>query len=479
MKKNNFRKISDKEFKNILFNEEGDYSDFANSKISGERLQKKIVAFANSEGASMYVGIHDRKEKKIDRNDGFNTVESANKVIDAAYRDIEPRIENLEHEFLKYKGKFIVKLEIPSSTKYHKTAKGEVIVRKGAKLITLKNPEEIKILSHKKGVDRYEDEIKNVELKLFFSSNYFKNFLSRIGFSGGKEEYLTKNNFIYNKKPRISAILCFLDEPQTVTKSGIKIIRYEFQKNPRKYAYKRERVSDKDYTIEGPIENLIRESIKRIEIIMKELAVEYPKEAILESVVNAVVHRDYYVQNEIQIKIFDNQIEIISPGGFAGGVTSKNILDHERFCRNPLLFRTLFKISSLEEQKKNRLNQDQGEGVKTIFNSMRKAGLADPIFREADNNVIVILKHTDAESYENKIIEYLKTHNYIANKEARKITGEEDKEKIKNVFKKLIKRNLIEVVDKNVPKSKVKYKLKGKNIELENKQPTFEFLKNL
>jgi ATP-dependent DNA helicase RecG len=472
-KKSNFRKISKKEFKNILINGEGDYSDFTNSKTSGERLQEKIVAFSNSEGGSIYVGIHDRKAGRIDRNDGFDTVEDASKVIDAAYRDIEPRIENLEHDFLKYERKLIVKLEIPSSAKVHKTAKGKVLIRRGAKLITLKRAEDIKFLNYKKGVDRYEDELKNVDLKLFSRSNYFKNFLKRMSFSGSKEEYLTKNNFVYNKKPRISAILCFLDEPQTITKSGVKIIRYEFQKNPRKYSYKRERVSNKDYTIEGPIENLIRESIKKIEMIMERLGIGYPKEAILESLVNAVIHRDYYIQNEIQIKIFDNQIEIISPGGFAGGVTSKNILNHERFSRNPMLVRTLFKISSLEKEKKNRLNQDQGEGIKTIVNSMRKAGLADPIFKEEDDSVVVILRHTNAESYEKKVIDYLKMHNYIANKDARKITGEEDKERIKNVFKKLVQRNSIEVVDKNVPKSKVKYKLKGKNVKFGGNQSEF------
>ncbi|MFA5276059.1 MAG: ATP-binding protein [Candidatus Omnitrophota bacterium] len=480
MKKNNFRNINKKEFKNILLSEEGDYSDFANSRICGKRLQEKTVAFANSEGGCLYVGIHDRREGKKDRNDGFNTVEDANRVIDAIYRDIKPAIENLDHKFLNYKGKFILKIEVPSSATDHATAKGKVLIRKGAEIIPLKSPEEIRRLRYKKGIYRYEDEIKSVDLKSFLNSNYFKDFLRRISFPGTRINYLTKNNFIYNKKPKISAVLCFLDNPQTVIKSGIKIIRYDFQKNPRKYEYRRERVSNKDYTIIGPIEKLIRESIKRIDIIMKELNIRYPKEAIVESVVNAVIHRDYYIQNEIQIKIYDNQVEIISPGGFAGGITSENISEHARFCRNPILVNTLYKISSLEKHKRDRLSQDQGEGIKTIVRSMRTAGLADPIFKEVDDSVIVTLKHANAESYENKVIEHLKVHNYIANKEARKITGEEDKEKIKNVFKKLIKRDLIEVVDKYVPKSKIQYKLKGKNIiKLEDKQPTFGFLNNL
>ena len=469
MSKDNFKKISKKEFDAVLQNEEGDYSDFANSLISGSKLQEKIVAFANSEGGDIYVGIHDRNDHKKDRNDGFDTVESASKVIDAAYRDIIPNIDNLEHEFVKYDKKIIARLIIPSSTQIHKTIKGDVFIRKGAQKVKL-HGDSIKLLKYKKGVDRYEDQVKNADLALFSSSKYFREFLKKIGFSGGPQKYLKRNNFVYDNKPKLSAILCFLDSPQSVTKSGIKIIRYEHQKYSRKYAYRRERVSDKDYTIEGPIEILIREGIKKIYEVMPK-NIKYPKEAILESLANAVLHRDYYIQNEIQVKIYDNRIEIVSPGGFAGGITVKNISNHERFARNPMVFRTLFKISSLEKKKENRLNQDQGEGIKTIFNSMRKAGLSDPEFDEKDNCVVVILKHENMESYESKIVEYLKNHNTIANKEAREVTGEEDKEKIKNVFKKLVKRGDIDVID-NPSKSKIRYKLKDgrSTINKENKQ---------
>lgn len=468
MKQNNYRKITQKEFNQILRNEEGDYADFVSSKASGVRIQEKIVEFANSDGGSLYVGIKDKKEKV--RFDGFNTVEDSSKVIDAAYRDIKPRIDNLEHEFLMYKNKIITKLVIPSSTKMHKTAKGEVLGRKGAQKIIHKG-EDIKILKYKKGVNRYEDEVKNIDLDLFLKSDYFAKFLKRISFSGDKKDYLIKNNFIFNNKPRIAAILCFLDTPQSIIKSGVKIIRYEHQKHSRKYAYRRERVSDKDYTIEGPVEVLIRESVKKIDEIMPQ-HIKYPKEAILESLANAVLHRDYYIQNEIQVKIYDNRMEIVSPGGFAGGITEKNIFSHERFSRNPIIFRALFKISSLEKRKQDRLNQDQGEGVKTILNSMRKAGLADPKFEGKGNSVIVVLKHANAESYENKIIDYLKKYDSIANKEAREITGEEDKEKIKNVFKKLLKRGRIEVVGSPKSTSKYKYKLKGKEVKSENKLKT-------
>ena len=465
--KDNFRKITKKEFEQILKNDEGDYSDFISAYAAGSRIQDKIVEFANSEGGVVYVGIKDKREKI--RLDGFDTVENSSKVIDATYRDIDPRIENLDHEFLSYNNKIIAKLIVPSSTKIHKNGRGQTIARKGAQKIIL-NEEDINILKYKKGVSRYEEEVKNIDLNLLLESKYFADFLKRIKYSGSKKEYLKRNNFIYQEKPRVSAILCFLDCPQLVIKSGIKIIRYEHQKHPRKYAYKRERVGDNDFTIEGPIELLIRDSIKKVDEIMPSYS-KYPKEAILEAIANAVLHRDYYLQNEIQIKIYDNRIEIISPGGFAGGITAKNIYTHGRFARNSQIFRTIFQISKTTD-KKNRLNQDQGEGVKTIKNSMRKAGLADPAFEEIDNGVMVVLKHANMESYENKILNYLKQNNTIVNKQAREITGEEDKEKIKNVFKKLLKRGDIEVIGSPKSTSGFKYKLRDGKLILEEKGKT-------
>lgn len=471
--KENFRKITEKEFEQILKNDEGDYSDFISANALGSRIQDKIVEFANSEGGVVYVGINDRREKN--RLGGFDTVEDSSKVIDAAYRDIKPRIENLEHEFLSYNNRIIAKLIVPASTKIQRNAKDKVIARKGAKQVILDN-EDIVILKYKKGVSRYEEEVKNIDLNLLLESKYFSNFLKKIGYSGSKGEYLKRNNFVYQGKPRVSAILCFLDCPQAVLKSGVKIIRYEYQKHSRKYAYKRERVSDNDFTIEGPIETLIRDSIKKVVEIIPSYS-KYPREAILEVIANAILHRDYYLQNEIQIKIYDNRVEIVSPGGFAGGITAKNIYTHGRFARNPQIFRTIFQISKTTE-KKNRLNQDQGEGVKTIKNSMRKAGLADPEFEEIDNGVMVILKHANMESYEKKICNYLEQNITIVNKQAREITGEEDKEKIKNVFKKLVKRGILEVVGTPKSTSEFKYKLKdGKLISEEEKQGQL-FFKN-
>jgi ATP-dependent DNA helicase RecG len=95
---------------------------------------------------------------------------------------------------------------------------------------------------------------------------------------------------------------------------------------------------------------------------------EYPPEAIWETIVNAVIHRDYSISDDIQILIFDNRIEILSPGKLPGYVSVENILD-ARFSRNAKMVRTL-------NRYRDPPNKDLGEGLNTTFQKMKEFGLS-------------------------------------------------------------------------------------------------------
>ena len=97
---------------------------------------------------------------------------------------------------------------------------------------------------------------------------------------------------------------------------------------------------------------------------------EYPPEAIWETIVNAVIHRDYSISDDIHILIFDNRIEILSPGKLPGYVNIENILD-ARFSRNSKMVRTL-------NRYKDPPNKDLGEGLNTTFQKMKEFGLKSP-----------------------------------------------------------------------------------------------------
>ncbi len=74
-----------------------------------------------------------------------------------------------------------------------------------------------------------------------------------------------------------------------------------------------------------------------------ELKPEIPKEVLREVVVNAVAHRDYHITSQIRIFIFDNRLEIMSPGKLPNGITLENIKLGVHSERNPLIVSYLAK----------------------------------------------------------------------------------------------------------------------------------------
>ena len=108
---------------------------------------------------------------------------------------------------------------------------------------------------------------------------------------------------------------------------------------------------------------------------------EYPEDAWLEGVVNAVFHRSYNLQgNCTMIKHFDDRMEISNSGPLPAQVNIHNIKE-QRFSRNPRIGRVLYEMGYVRE-----LN----EGVKHIYNSMSEYRLSEPIY--TDNDSIVTLR---------------------------------------------------------------------------------------
>ena len=111
---------------------------------------------------------------------------------------------------------------------------------------------------------------------------------------------------------------------------------------------------------------------------------KYPKRALQEAIINAIVHRDYEVSDPIRITIFSDRIEIRSPGALHWGV------DREKFrtgkaspkWRNQS-FAYLF--------NKLHLTQSEGQGIPTIIRTMREEGCPDPVFEIEEESVTCIL----------------------------------------------------------------------------------------
>ena len=185
---------------------------------------------------------------------------------------------------------------------------------------------------------------------------------------------------------------------------------------------------------------ITKETIDRIQVMgTKGLeSVTYPTETLHEVITNAVLHRDYSIADDVHVRIFDNRVEVESPGRLPAHITTKNILK-ERFARNGNLVRVINKFP-------NPPNKDVGEGLNTAFEAMRKLRLKDPVFIEPENSVVVQIKHEKLASAEEIIMEYLDNNPFITNRVARGLTGIRSENSMKVVFWKLRAKKLIQQV---------------------------------
>lgn len=112
--------------------------------------------------------------------------------------------------------------------------------------------------------------------------------------------------------------------------------------------------------------------------------VKYPIRALQEAVVNAIVHRNYEIPEPIRVTVFSDRIEIMSPGELHWGVDKQKFLKGKAGpkWRNQS-FAYLF--------NKLQLAQSEGQGLPTIFRTMREEGCPEPTFELETDSITCIL----------------------------------------------------------------------------------------
>ncbi|QNQ82754.1 ATP-binding protein [Lactobacillus sp. PV012] len=111
----------------------------------------------------------------------------------------------------------------------------------------------------------------------------------------------------------------------------------------------------------------------------------FPEIAIREAIVNAFAHRDYLLHSFIKIEIFDDRLEILSPGGIPDGLTLEEIKDGMTAVRNPQLVHILDKIKYIE---------NFGTGIRRMYEVYKGANL-EPRFEVRENSFKVILPNVN------------------------------------------------------------------------------------
>lgn len=442
------KKISQEEKEMLLVQREGHFFDFKGKEVSPASLTKTISGFANASGGELVVGVEEVEGLSgVELHwDGFEYEEKANGLLQC-FQDVDPLGNIILPTFLEVDGEpgLALHILVQKSQSILNAANGKAYKRKGAQSLPVSG-EALDRLKYDKGIASYEDELVNVEHDEVSNSAKVIEFLLDVVPSGEPLEWLTKQRVIDKGRPTVAGVLLFSDSPQALLpkRSAVKILRYK-----TKEGAERDFLVDNPETIEGATYDLIYSAVSRTREILEGIEklgtqgmekIVYPEEALHELVTNAILHRDYSIPADVQIRIFDNRVEIESPGSLPGHVTLANI-SRTQFARNPKVVRLINKFE-------NPPNKDVGEGINTAFEAMEKLRLKKPEFLEVEGALIVTLRHESLGSPEQLVLEYLDANPEITNQEAREITGIKSENTMKNVFYRLRDAGQIQQVPK-------------------------------
>ncbi|MGI5917242.1 MAG: ATP-binding protein [Anaerolineae bacterium] len=354
-------------------------------------LAEMIVAFANGVGGTIVLGMDEQGHVR-------DSAEDLEPLLARALQMCEPpfRAAELPEWHLEETPRGTVTTLVVKPTPYELSVQGrDVFVRSGSINIRL-SPEQ---RNHSRTLTVFEDDVvpgaSESDLDRAIIEEYQENRIKR----GPRGESFTRAELLRdagavdpNGRPTIAGLLLFGSHPHHFfPQVGVVVIRFKGT-SIREAAASGERYSRR-VEIVGPAARIVE---RTWEVLFEEIHQQsyldglerreryaYPLEAVREAVVNAICHRDYTITGQrIEIRLFDDRMEIISPGGLPGHITLENILD-EHYSRNPRLVRGLYYWGYIEEL---------GQGVDIIYDAMRREHHPPPEFRDTGRSVSVTLR---------------------------------------------------------------------------------------
>lgn len=438
--------VSNEDVQRLLGVEESHFLDLKAIDINPAGVTKAVSAFANTAGGELYIGIEevDTAEGVIRKWTGFQDMEAANGLVQAI-EQMAPLANHYQLEFLRNAAQpgLVAHLTVLKTREILLASNGRAYVRRGAQKLPV-DESAMDRLRYDKGIVSFEDELTDAMPDDVANSTTVIDFMLNVVPTGEPQSWLEKQRLISNGRPTVAGTLLFAEEPQAILpkRSAIKIFRYTTSQEGN-----RETLAFDPITMEGPVYELIYGSVDKAREVVEGIqklgpggmeSISYPDEALHEIITNAVLHRDYSIPADIQVRIFDNRVEVESPGSFPGHITPQNALT-EQFARNPKLVRIVNKFPDPP-------NKDVGEGLNTAFSAMEKLRLKSPIIEAKENSVMVTLRHERLGSPEQLVLDYMQTHEEITNSIGRDLTGIRSENTMKEVFYRLRERGLLEQV---------------------------------
>lgn len=370
---------------------ESQWFDRKSSRVAAKDLAVTFVAMANAEGGNVVVGLHaGRVEDMATRPDHMNALLQAS--IDHTAPPVRVRSRRLACEDEQGRPAILLLFEVQPGETIHETKGGECYLRVGdesRKLLFAQRQE----LTYDRGHAPYDGTASGASFEELHGG-LLTDYRAATGARADVESLLAARSLTrVSGELTVAAYLLFATNPsERMPHAHVRVLSY--REVERGTGSRLSLDADADHRVEGAIPQVIHEAATAIdERVPKRRALAasgrfeavpvIPRDAWLEGLVNAVVHRSYSAAGDhIRIEIFPNRIEIESPGRFPGIVDPDKPLDIRRYARNPRIARVCADLN---------IGRELGEGIHRIFDEMRIAGLNEPIYEQTSQSTRLTL----------------------------------------------------------------------------------------
>ena len=384
-------------------------------------IKKEIIAFANCDGGTVYVGVADDGKVLGVENADECALQISNMVRDAVKPDVTMFIH---YETLECDGKAVVAVNIQRGTNrpYYLAKKGlrpeGVYVRQGYSSVPATDTAIRQMIKETDG-DSFEN-MRSINQALTFEATK-KEFEKRNVVFGQPQMQTLKivsADGIYTNLGLLLSEQC----PHAIKAAVFEGINQNVFKDRREFSGSLMQQLNEVYDYID-FHNQTHATFRKLLRIDTR---DYPEVAVREALLNTLVHRDYSFRASTLISIYDDRIEFVSIGGLLPGLELDDLMMGVSVCRNPHLANVFYRLQLIEAY---------GTGMKKIMGAYANA-LVQPKIKTTNNAFKIILPnvnftpkaaevHKDFEkaadlaldSNEEKVLQFLREHRMITRKE--------------------------------------------------------------
>lgn len=380
---------------------------------------KEIIAFANTKGGTLYIGVADDGTVVGVAEPDFVIRQVSNKIRDSIVPDVTMFVG---YDVKTVQGKAIVVVTIEKGTgrPYYLASKGlrplGVFVRNGTSSDPATDTAIRKMIKETDG-DGFES-LRSMEQSLTFetASRHFagrnipfdNSKMQTMGMVSADGMYMNVGLLLSDQCTHSIKVATFSDREKGEFQDRQEFTGSVLKQMEDVYAYLELRNQTK-----SSISGLYRTDLR-----------DYPDEAIREALLNCIVHRDYAYSASTLVSVYSDRIEFVSVGGLPEGVEMEDILLGLSVCRNPKLAGVYYRLSLIEAY---------GTGIPKIMNAYAHCKRKPKL--EATNNAFkitlpncnydeiqtVVPKEKNAE--ENRIKKIIRENGSVSRKDVESILG--------------------------------------------------------